>query len=218
MKPVNRPFSIASKSGWWNPMVRGLFLRGSMVVAVAISGSCLTWVPGREAVAEEAGAGAAVAEESTELKLAGGQWTLQVPKEWEVGRPRVTMVEHEVKVPRAEGDSADGRMTMMAAGGSIQANIDRWVAQFKNPQGPKVDKIKVGDAEVQVVELSGTFLERAGGPVTPPTDRPNYRLLGAIIPLGDNGNYFLKLTGPDKTIADNAAAFRKAVEGLKKGR
>ncbi len=45
------------------------------------------------------------------------------------------IVEHEFAIPAAEGDKADGRFTIMAAGGSVDANIDRWYAQFSQPDG-----------------------------------------------------------------------------------
>src|SRR5450432_3402808 len=46
-----------------------------------------------------------------------------------------TMVEHEFAIPASKGDSADGRLTVMAAGGGIDANIDRWYGQFTQPDG-----------------------------------------------------------------------------------
>jgi hypothetical protein len=107
---------------------------------------------------------------------------------------------------------------MMAAGGSVDANIQRWEAQFKNAEKPKAETVKVGDLEVRVIELSGTFLERAGGPVTPATERPDYRLLGAIIPLTESSFYFLKLTGPSKTVLENQDAVRRAIESLQPGK
>ena len=50
---------------------------------------------------------------------------------------------------------------------------------------------------------------------TPSTERPNYRMLGAIISIKDGGQYFVKLYGPEKTIAAAEPGFMKMVEGLK---
>ena len=60
-------------------------------------------------------------------------------------------------------DTEDGRLTIMGAGGSIEANIDRWYGQFKQPDGSstkdkaKVSKSKVAGQTVHMVDISGTF-------------------------------------------------------------
>lgn len=169
-----------------------------------------------EAAAGTEAAGAEEKAEAQPLKIAEGQLQLSVPGKWEMGRPRVRIIEHEVKVPRSEGDDADGRLTMMAATGSAQANLDRWVGQFKDPQGPQVEKVQVAGVEVQIVDLQGTYLDQAGGPLGPKVERPKYRMLGAMIPLPNQAHYFLKLYGPEKTITDNREAFRTMVQSLTK--
>ena len=43
-------------------------------------------------------------------------------------QPKSGIVMHEFSSPALEGDKADGRMTVMAAGGSVDANVERWYA------------------------------------------------------------------------------------------
>jgi hypothetical protein len=152
------------------------------------------------------------------IELAGGKLQLKAPQTWTRKRPQTSIVEHEFAAPSAEGDSVEGRFTVMAAGGSIEANIDRWIGQFSQPDGgstkerAKIRKVKVAGEEVHLVDIAGTFRDQRG-PVAPAVERPKYRMLGAIIAT-DRGNYFLKFYGPERTIAENDAAFVSMVEGL----
>ena len=73
-------------------------------------------------------------------------------------------------------------MTVMGAGGSLEANIDRWYQQFSQPDGSntkeraKIEKREIAGQEVTVVDLSGTYMDRAG-PMAPAIERPDYRML-----------------------------------------
>ena len=161
-----------------------------------------------------------------EIKLADGQLVLSAPGEWEQKQPRTRIVEHEFAAPAADGDSEAGRLTIMGAGGSVDANIQRWIGQFSQDDGSKtedaakVEKKKIAGMEVRLVDISGTYKDMPGGPFAggKTIERPNYRMLAAIIVSGDPnvGNYFLKFYGPKKTIDANEKPFRKMVESLTK--
>ena len=109
----------------------------------------------------------------------------------------------------------------MGAGGSVQSNIDRWVDQFVGaggtPPKPRLDKLAVGGADVEIVDLSGTYKDMPGGPFAggKTVMRENWRMLGAIIQTKDRGNYFLKLYGPKATIDENEKGFQEMVKSLK---
>ena len=45
-------------------------------------------------------------------------------------------------------------------------------------------------------------------------ERENYRTLAAIVQTGEFGQYFIKLYGPGKTIADQEEAFKSFVESV----
>ena len=152
------------------------------------------------------------------VEVADGALQFQAPKAWETIQPKINFIEAEFKIPRVEGDSADGRMTIMGAGGSVDQNIQRWIDQFVQPDGKssedatKIKKIEVSGMPVHLVDISGTFLEGSGGPFGPKTERPGYRMLAAIIETPENGNYFVKLYGPAKTIEANARRFRDMIK------
>ncbi len=160
----------------------------------------------------------AVAAEGTPFNI-GEKFVLVAPADWEAKEPRSRIVEYEFETPKAEGDEFAGRVTVMGAGGGVEANIDRWKGQFKSDDGEvkaDVKQLKVADQPVHVVNIKGVYLDKPGPFVPGPgTERPNYRMLGAIISTKDGGQYFVKLYGPEKTIAAAEPGFMKMVEGLK---
>lgn len=158
-------------------------------------------------------------ENAAVIGLAGGELKLKASASWTRKRPQTAIVEHEFAAGPAKGDTAEGRLTVMAAGGGVEANIDRWIGQFTQPDGgstrdrAKIKKLKVAGEDVHLVDISGTFKDQRG-PVAPAVERPKYRMLGAIIATKSLGNYFIKFYGPERTIAENEPAFVAMIEGL----
>jgi hypothetical protein len=68
----------------------------------------------------------AVAEEARAFAIASGGFSLEAPAGWQRVQPKSGIVETEFSIP-SEGEGLQpGRMTVMGAGGSVQANVDRW--------------------------------------------------------------------------------------------
>ena len=159
------------------------------------------------------------AAKDTGIALSDGRLLLKPAKGWLRKKPRNRIVEYEFAAPAVEGDKLDGRVTIMGAGGSVEANIDRWIAQFTQPDRKSTrdrgtfKETKVAGQTVHLVDLSGTFRDQLG-PFAPATMRDNYRMLGAIIVTEKMGRYFLKLYGPKATVAANEKAFLAVVESL----
>ena len=171
--------------------------------------------PQAEKVIPEAGA--------FDVVVAKGALSFKAPGSWEKGTPKSSFVEYEISVPSRDGDDKDGRLTISRAGGSVEANINRWFGQYSQPDGgetkdvAKVTESKIGDNEVTWVDIPGTLMDKQGGPMSPGpmVERENYQMLAAIIQAGEHGQCFVKLYGPRKTISDNADAFKAFVESLK---
>jgi len=126
----------------------------------------------------------------------------------------VAFILAEFALPRAEGDSADGRLTVSVARGSLKDNIERWRGQFGGkPEKESQETIKVEGIDVTLVDFSGTYQDQMG-PFAPGVDRSNYRMLGAIFELGGE-LHFLKAYGPAKTMEARAPEFRAFVQSLK---
>jgi hypothetical protein len=166
----------------------------------------------------------APAEDERTFDVAEGRFLLTAPEGWLRKKPANRIIEHEFQVPASDGDERPGRMTVTSAGGTIGANIDRWIGQFSQPDGSstkdkiKQEKLTVADQEITLIDVSGTYDDSppfAGGGVK----RENYRLLGAIIATKDGkkktGNYYVKFVGPNQTVEDHAEGFKKMLDGLK---
>jgi len=125
----------------------------------------------------------------------------------------VAFILAEFALPRAEGDSADGRLTVSVARGSLKDNIERWRGQFGGkPDKESQETIKVEGIDVTLVDFSGTYQDQMG-PFAPGVDRSNYRNLGEIFELGEL--HFLKAYEPAQTMEARAPEFRAFVQSLK---
>jgi hypothetical protein len=125
-----------------------------------------------------------------------------------------TFVVAEFSLPRAEGDDADGRLTISTAGGSVEANIDRWKGQFQpQPKSMSQEDIDIAGLKATIVDLSGDFNDQRG-PFAPGELRPGYRMIAAVIPVGGQ-LHFIKATGPQKTIASHAAAIQQFIRSAR---
>jgi hypothetical protein len=164
---------------------------------------------------------AVVAEDTRAFAIAGGSLLLEAPAGWKRVQPKSGIVETEFAIPSA-GELPAGRMTVMGAGGSVQANIDRWYGQFAQPDGSATKEkattktIKLAGSTVTLVDVSGTYKDTPGGPFAggKTIERPEYRMLAAIVETPEAGSHFLKFYGPAATVAQEADGFRKMVEGM----
>ena len=164
----------------------------------------------------------AVAEMTRAFTIADGGLALEAPKGWNRVQPKSGIVETEFAIPSTEEGVAAGRMTVMGAGGTVQANVDRWYGQFSQPDGSETKdkastkKLNIGGCAVTMVDVSGTYKDMPGGPFAggQAVARPSYRMLAAIVEVPERGNYFLKFYGPAATVAAHADGFRGMVEGM----
>ncbi len=158
--------------------------------------------------------------EPISFKVADGRLEMTAPGDWKKIDPAVTMIEAEFSIEPVEGESKTSRLTVMGAGGSIEANIDRWLGQVQQPDG-KLSRDKatitakeVGGYKIHLLDVSGTYMDQRG-PQAPKVELKDHRLLAVIIETDSLGNYFVKLYGPEKTIAKHKEAFVKMIEEAK---
>lgn len=121
--------------------------------------------------------------------------------------------------PPAPGDQENGELAIFyfgqGQGGDVDANIQRWTAQFETKEKPRTQKQTVNGLPVTTIDLSGTYMASSGPMMAAKTSKPGYRLLGAIVE-GPQGAVFFKFTGPSKTVAAHQAAFQKLVKSVSK--
>ena len=99
-------------------------------------------------------------------------------------------------------------------GGSVEANIDRWIGQFQQTKDTaKRETRTIHGLKVTTVDVSGAYTGMGGpsAPKGPP--KQGYRLLGAVVE-GPQGSVFMKFTGPAETVTRNQNAFEKMLSTL----
>ena len=144
--------------------------------------------------------------------------TFEAPKGWQKASSSSPMRKAQFSVAR-EGIEDKGEVVFYYFGpgavGGTQANVQRWLGQFKEPAnqlGAKTEKSEVDAAAVTMVKAYGTYL--SGAPIGPKTPKPDFALLGAIIEA-PKGHIFIKFTGPRDLVDDADEAFRKMVQSAK---
>ena len=100
-------------------------------------------------------------------------------------------------------------------GGGVQANVDRWFAQFGNSNTSQREE-KSGFTRIIHVQARGTF--QSGMPGGPTTPLENYSLRGAILEDPINGDVFVKMTGPAPLVESAASSFDEMVRAAAAGR
>ncbi len=148
------------------------------------------------------------------VSVKGLSWT--VPGAWESQTPNNSMRAAQFNIPGTRGGAT---VYWASAGGSVEANVDRWAAQVLNEYGqagsPRTNTRSIAGSDVTLVELEGTFMD--GLPGGAQTERRRYALRGAIIE-GPRGLVFIKMTGPDKTIEAAEGAWSQLIGSMRADR
>jgi hypothetical protein len=135
-----------------------------------------------------------------------------VPGRWQVAANTSPFRLATYRIPRAAGDPEDAELSVTRAGGSVDANAQRWIGQF-DAAGQKAAKRttrKVGAVEVTTIEVQGNY---SGGMGKDPSPRSGWALLGAIVSTPDMPQFF-KLTGPAKSVSAAHAEFDAMIGSL----
>lgn len=141
------------------------------------------------------------------------EFTYHTPEGWTKEQPKSSMRKAQLSAPGKAGKGS-AEVTFFyfgaGAGGSVKANISRWLGQFKDQKNSKEEVRTVNGVKITYVTTEGTFMSGPpfGGPKTP---TPNSALLGAIVE-GKQGNVFIKMTGPLATVKGADAGFRAMIE------
>jgi hypothetical protein len=168
-------------------------------------------------------------EKSQETVSVFGKATLEVPSSFERTKPKSRIVQDEFVAKAGEGDEAEtARVYMMASGGSIRANLDRWKGQFAGDEKAFQSKeMELGGWDVFMAEHEGTYSDRVGGGPFfggRVVKRSDYAMVGAILvppdpsdadaPVDARPKYFVKMIGPKSVVEANREAFVEMVKSL----
>jgi hypothetical protein len=145
------------------------------------------------------------------------------PSDWVAKAPSSSMRVAEWSLPKEAGDAEDAILTLYffgaSQGGNVQANLDRWIGQMAQPDGrqskdvAKTSSLTSHGLKVTLVDVSGTYVAEVTPGSTEHFNKPGFRQCAAVVET-PGGPYFVKLTGPEKTVAkwqDSYTAFLKSL-------
>jgi hypothetical protein len=140
------------------------------------------------------------------LEFTVGRFAFERPAEWKWEVPASSMRKAQLGVPGGEAGLAEVTFFHFGPGegGGLQANVDRWFAQFGNSNTAQRE-VALDGTRVVFVEAQGTF--QSGMPGGPTTPLENHALRGAILEDPQDGDVFVKMTGPAAVVLDAASSF-----------
>jgi hypothetical protein len=154
---------------------------------------------------------------------ADGRLVFTAPAEWLSRPPQSSMRVAEYQLPATQGDSEPGDLVVYyfgGSGGSVDANIQRWLGQMKQPDGrdtaavAKRESRTINTLTVSLLDVSGTYVAELRPGATEHHNKPSFRMRAAVIET-PRGPYFVKLVGPEKTVARWGDAFAAFIESMR---
>ncbi len=146
--------------------------------------------------------------------------SFETPRAWRRQSPSSPMRAAEFAIPGSDG-AREGVLSVYyfgrQSGGSVADNIERWKGQFLGANGApppgKVRNVRENGLAISIVTTEGTYSSgmAMGSPSAP---EPDSALWGVIIE-GPQGNVFLKITGPKKTIEKESTDFDKLLTTIR---
>ncbi|MEZ5317983.1 MAG: hypothetical protein R2752_11335 [Vicinamibacterales bacterium] len=146
------------------------------------------------------------------------------PDGWTTKTPSSSMRVAEFVLPRAEGDAEDATATVYffgGTGGSVQANLDRWVGQMAQPDGSDSSKVaktttmtSASGLKITLVDVAGTYVAEVTPGASEHFNKPGFRQIAGVVETGD-GPYFVKVIGPAATVARWRDALQQFLTSLR---
>ncbi len=148
--------------------------------------------------------------------------TYQIPAGWVEEKPENAMRKAQFRLPGVQ-NAEDAEMTVFVfpgSGGTVDANLNRWYRQFKQPDGSQsVDKVRlqklvINNLQVTLVSLTGTY-QKSLSPMMggEKTEIPNSALLAAIVET-NSAPWFFKAVGPEITINHWRESFDQFIQSF----
>ena len=104
----------------------------------------------------------------------------------------------------------------MRAGGSLDANVNRWRGQMGLEPATEAEIAALTTRPLfgipaYIVDVTGAFKGMGAAEA-----QADYRLLGLILPVGQTGqSLFVKMIGPQQLVADNESNFHAFCDSLR---
>ena len=152
-----------------------------------------------------------------------GALKFDAPAGWVSKPPASSMRVAEFTLPKATGDAEDATLGIFyfgGQGGNVDANLERWIGQMVQPDGrpskplAKTTKFTSRGLAITLVDLTGTYVAEVSPGSSERFNKPGFRLRAAVVETKE-GPYFVKLTGPEKTVARWDESFMAFLKSLR---
>ena len=160
-------------------------------------------------------------------KAAALSWT--VPPNWTVERTAESgLYRGKYKIPKAADDKHDGELMVTHLGRGSDAKPDKSLAEFQQlfesydpDKDVKRETFKVGEFEVQLLEIAGTYKFPMGPAMgkqqkhSAHVIKKDWRGIAAGVSTPKRGHWFFRMDGPSDTMKAARSPFRALLDGLK---
>lgn len=141
-----------------------------------------------------------------------------LPIKWEPQIPDNPMRLAQVLIPPLSNEAHGPGLLVISGGigGSVDENVARWIAQFKDTEGvPTQQDLQIQGSPLLVTQVIATGTFNAAMPGAEPRLVPNQTLYGAIVQGGPEGTIYFKAVGPKETMAERRVAWEVMVRNLR---
>jgi hypothetical protein len=156
---------------------------------------------------------------------AAGALKFAAPQGWQPRDTSSTMRVAEFVLPPRGAAKSGAELVLYyfgGTGGSVDANIQRWLGQMQQPDGRATSDIAVRETrtvnglKVSLLDVTGTYIAEVRPGSTDKHNSPGYRMRTAVIETA-KGPYFMKLVGPAETVAAWNASIDQFIASLSFG-
>lgn len=128
----------------------------------------------------------------------------------------------EFLLPRVPGDAEDASLVLYffgGTGGSVQANLDRWLGQLTQPDGRQTKDVAktssrlINGLSVTLFDATGTYVAEVTPGSTERFNKPGFRMRAVVVQT-PGGPYFIKLVGPAPTVTRWDKEFEQFLQSL----
>jgi gluconolactonase len=140
--------------------------------------------------------------------------TMTVPESWKQQEPTNKLRLTQFVIPKSEGDKEPTELVVSSfAGGGVDQNLPRWTGEFASEgRGVKLTSGKAKQGEYILADVTGTHIGTAFARRPQPLEDARLLAIVLTVETGEGKQiYYLKMTGPKKSVTDAAEALRTAI-------
>ena len=149
--------------------------------------------------------------------------TFDPPADWIAVPASSPMRVAQFVLPKAAGDAEDAELAVFyfgGAGGTVEANLERWTGQMLQPDGRRSADVATtttfmtGDLAVTTLDVPGIYAAEVRPGSGMRFHKPEFRLRAAVVET-PAGPYFFRLTGPAGTVEAWEEGFVSLLESVR---